>query len=982
MLAMSMMAERVSQEDAALVANHFMNAAVTSTANGMKKAPAKKMVLKSAATTTDAQYYIYENANGEGWVMIAANDVAHPVLAYSETGSFRTEGQPTNLRGWLNHYDQQIVRAEQDGLTANAEVQQEWKALRAGTNLRAATVVVAPLIKTGWDQDAPYWNMCPKNCYTGCVATAMAQVMNYHQWPKQGTGSHSIKYNRTTYSANFGATTYDWANMLDSYAGSATTDQKAAVATLMYHCGVAVDMQYGTASAGGSAAYTIDFNGYFSGRNTMCAETALTKFFGYNAETIKGYYRNGDSDMGMRSWTESEWIAMLKAELDAKRPIMYAGGDKKGESGHSFICDGYDSSNMFHFNWGWSNDCDGYFNINSLIPDEQTGAGGGNYDFSYDQDVIIGIMPPALGPDVNVVWMADGEEFATTVAQNGFLSLPTTTPEACESGKIFMGWTSEQGYEGETAPTYVKAGVTLTGDTTFYAVYATKEEEGGGASVEESLTFSTLGKDNGSSVDGEKIVIGTNSSVTFNKANASNEPKYYDTGKAIRVYGGGNCVVTSTTGNISQIVFTFDSGEGSNTITANTGTFSNDTWTGNAASVTFSVGGTSGHRRVVKIEVTIGGGKTITYSDFTTSCGAPAEKYAITITPATNGSLATSPMTEAAAGRKVTVTATPATYYQLATLNVKDAENADVAVSGQGNLRTFIMPAKAVTISATFAEQQKVTVRFFDQGEQIASAQYYLGEVAEQPATPTTECEHYTFAGWWTTELAADNQQAQTWINDFTVTDAQDYYAIYRKTVITGESQAVAFDGQTPGNYKIYAKVGNKNYYATDFENAKLTSSTDEAEATVFTFEKVNGGFAIKTDDGYIGYTAPKNNKTNIVLASDPYAWSFETGVEGTWRVSSQTNGRALIFREGSYCVFGAYATNNVTEDSEYYDLEILGGGEQTATYYSSVIDCSQTGIEILTTKDQLPTTKILRNGQIFILRGEKVYTLTGQLVK
>ena len=187
-------AERVSQEDAALVANHFMSATVQT---GVKKASGSKMVLKKAASAEENQYYVYENASGEGWVMVAANDIAHPILAYSPTGQFRTDNQPKNLKVWLGGYDRQIKRAAADGVEASESIQQEWASLRKSPVVKTATPVVSPLIKTGWDQDAPFWNLCPSKsgsqCYTqgnisytgrncrvgglaGGISTAAAQI--------------------------------------------------------------------------------------------------------------------------------------------------------------------------------------------------------------------------------------------------------------------------------------------------------------------------------------------------------------------------------------------------------------------------------------------------------------------------------------------------------------------------------------------------------------------------------------------------------------------------------------------------------------------------------------------------------------------------------------------------------------------------------------------------------------------------------------
>ncbi len=488
-------AERVSEEDAAVVANNFMNGA--SASSGAKKAPAKRMVMKSCAPMQAAenQYYIYENANGEGWVMIAADDVVRPILAYSHTGHFRTDNMPRNIRGWLGGYNRQIAYVAKHRSTPSAEVQQEWARLRSGAKKDTATVVVAPLIRTGWGQEGPFSSKCPmsgkERCVVGCVATAMAQVMNYHQWPIQGIGSHTIP--ETSYFANFGATTYDWENMLDIYHGVDYTDaQEDAVATLMYHCGVAVDMEYGTNSSG---AYGIDYNGYFSSRGIMCAETALPRFFGYDASAIKGYYRDGSEEDSMRSWSRAEWIAMLKDELDAARPIMYAGTGYdvvKGDTsyyGHSFICDGYDSDDYFHFNFGWYNICDGYYDvdaINTLDP----GTGGGYGDFNLVQDVIVGIQPPVFDT-VTVTWMRGNEQFATTQSTHGTYVLPGLEPEDCE-GKTFVGWCTTADYSSETtAPAFVHNGEVLTADTC-YAVFATPSESAQ-VDVMDTLTRETTG---------------------------------------------------------------------------------------------------------------------------------------------------------------------------------------------------------------------------------------------------------------------------------------------------------------------------------------------------------------------------------------------------------------------------------------------------------------------------------------------------------
>ena len=444
LVSMTLFAERVSVEDAALVANNFMSAGENNS-NVKKAVPAKRMVLKTNASVADPQYYIYENADGEGWVIVAANNAIEPILAFSETGHFRTKNMPENLKHWLGLYDNYIKNVEKEGVKASEETIAKWDALRNGQRrATSASVVIGPLVKTTWDQGAPFdlyspgtgqWGPGSTKAAVGCVATAMAQVMNYWQWPIQGNGKREYKplnpntgKSQTKYgkqSADFGATTYDWANMLDAYTDEdgeelpgLTTAQKQAVATLMYHCGVATRMMYGDYAWGGSGAMTVNWCDWnWPESDGDCAQNAFYTFFRYKKPT--GYYRDGDGGEGCYDkWTDANWTAMIKAELDKKRPIMYAGGNESSGGGHSFVCDGYRSDNYFHFNWGWSGAGDGYFKLSSLKPNTG-GAGSGSLNFTPDQDVIIAIEPDGKTTIVNAV--AVDEAKAGKVIENGQL---------------------------------------------------------------------------------------------------------------------------------------------------------------------------------------------------------------------------------------------------------------------------------------------------------------------------------------------------------------------------------------------------------------------------------------------------------------------------------------------------------------------------------------------------------------------------------
>lgn len=647
MLSMTVLAERVSQEDAALVANNFMN--VGNTVSGVQKAPAKKMVLKKAATASENQYYVYENANGEGWVMVAANDVVSPILAYSNTGTFHTDNQPVNVRTWLGKYDKFITKIEADGAAQDEEVAAEWSALKKGVRKAKGDAIVGPLVKTTWDQDDPYWTLTPNGsgsigkAYTGCVATAMAQVMNYWQWPKQGTGSHTYQPimqldddgdgypDRDTIiypgylTANFDETTYDWDNMLNKYTSSATNDQKNAVATLMFHCGVSVEMMYGDDNYGGSGAYTGNYGDW---TDPTCAQNAFPTYFGYKKDGLVSYMRDGFSYEGTtyyEKWTDEEWTAMVKEELDKKHPIMYGGAGDKG--GHSFICDGYDDSNYFHFNWGWSGQNDGYYKLSSLKPGSG-GAGGGGYDFSQDQDVIIGIVPDKEWPEVIVTWSVAGSTNQVTYHENDALVLPNAP--TCEDGKVFVGWTMQSSVDG-SKPTDLftsAAGKTVSEAVTYYAVFADKEEGSSTPSEVASVTFKT------SDSDSNQAVTNISSIVSQSTGIASSECTKVYQGKEGAKLGasktaGSMTLTLSSTYTVSKVVVNasqFGTDTGKLTVTAGSTQLESKSPVSNLEFVagtpvetnTITIATSSKRAYVQSISVVAGGG--VSYSNYSITC--------------------------------------------------------------------------------------------------------------------------------------------------------------------------------------------------------------------------------------------------------------------------------------------------------------------------------------------------------------------------
>jgi hypothetical protein len=339
----------------------------------------------STTTTSDstAYYYVYNVGSSQGFVIVSGDDVVKPVLGYALQGSFSTTNIPPNVQGWLDLYKKEIQYAmKAEASTASLNAATTSTTSNTSTQL---TDSVAPLLgDILWDQDTPYNLFCPYNktykeyTETGCVATAMAQIMKYYQWPAKGIGSESYKSGTYgTQSVNFGAETYDWADMQNSYGATTTGKQDTVVATLMYACGVAVKMQYDIAENGGSAASVSD------------AGTALINNFGYDAG-LQSYDRS--------LFTESQWESLIQTELNASRPVLYSGDTNV--DGHAFVCDGYDSSDLYHINWGWSGLFNGYFQLSALNPD-WPGSGGETGGFSQYQQILTGIQKPTVASHVS-----------------------------------------------------------------------------------------------------------------------------------------------------------------------------------------------------------------------------------------------------------------------------------------------------------------------------------------------------------------------------------------------------------------------------------------------------------------------------------------------------------------------------------------------------------------------------------------------------
>ena len=358
---------------------------------------------ETRGTETETAFYVF-NRGDEAFVIVSGDDRMKSVLAYSDQGAFITENLPANLLSWLN-------LCQQTYLELDGQPSQTWESMpltRATATTRSYPSSVAPLMNINWDQSAPYNNMCPRvtnasgvkeRAVTGCVATAMAMVMKYYNYPTQGQGEHTITVDETEYSLNFAETTFDWDNMLPEYVAGEYNDAQAnAVAQLMWACGVAVDMQYGSSDQGGSGAYSTD------------VAQALIDYFGYN-ENMGYVFRD--------YFDSSEWLEMIKEELSNQRPVIYNGSSL--DAGHEFVLDGYDEQNLVHVNWGWSGSNNGYFEVYSLNPVSK-GTGGGSDaagGFSRNQGMVIGMHPSSDATSYRSYFLTNKVDTKATTVQKG-----------------------------------------------------------------------------------------------------------------------------------------------------------------------------------------------------------------------------------------------------------------------------------------------------------------------------------------------------------------------------------------------------------------------------------------------------------------------------------------------------------------------------------------------------------------------------------
>ena len=321
-------------------------------------------------------YYVFNVGLDDGFVIVSGDDRTMPILGYTDKGTLDVRHLPDNMKAWLEGYSEQM-----EALKKMNDAQARPLLAAAVNRPHTTRNSIAPMITTKWDQATPYWNECPEFmdevdgelvsefAYTGCVATAMSQIMYFYKYPEQ-TSEPTAAYDFTYGDGlgNYGTahvdsqpvTTFDWEHMLETYTGAEDEIYTSAVAHLMFYVGVAIKTQYGK---GASGAYTDDF-------------------FGYGAKLA---FRN--------DYTQQEWEQLVYEELAAGRPMIYNGTAGSG-GGHSFVCDGFEYGDYFHINWGWGGMGNGFFQLAILNP-HASGSGGSSSAEGYNmkQNICYNIIP-------------------------------------------------------------------------------------------------------------------------------------------------------------------------------------------------------------------------------------------------------------------------------------------------------------------------------------------------------------------------------------------------------------------------------------------------------------------------------------------------------------------------------------------------------------------------------------------------------------
>ena len=348
-------------------------------------APKRQMSGAESVEETPA-FYVFNAEGDAGYVIISGDDRTDDVLGYATEGNFDTATLPANVAAWLEGYADQMAQLatySQQPSTTDARSSQ-WAS-------------IAPMITTRWNQMSPYNQQCPldagERSVTGCTATALAQIMNYHEWPATATTAIPAytTYQKQIYCPELPSTVFDWEEMEDAYGYE---DEAPAVAALMRYCGQAIQADYTKDATGAS----LTMSGY-----------ALKTYFDYDPRVKR---------RDLRGYTVDDWEEIIYSELQAGRPVLHAGYSMT--AGHAFVCDGYDGNGLYHFNWGWGGAYDGYFKLALLNPETGQVGSGSSDGYAYGQEIVIGIQPATGEPVPAELFDPHSEQFIDDILYSFF----------------------------------------------------------------------------------------------------------------------------------------------------------------------------------------------------------------------------------------------------------------------------------------------------------------------------------------------------------------------------------------------------------------------------------------------------------------------------------------------------------------------------------------------------------------------------------
>ncbi len=477
-------AQTVDYNKARLVAEHYIAINEPEMAGLSVDVTPEKVYTDYSGTPV---MYVF-NIGDTGFIIAGANKSFSPIVGYSFNGSYDSERLPENLKAWLEGYVEDVSAVKSssqknaDILAAQNAFQAEWKALEHSDPSYYAAKggkAVSALVETRWDQGAGYNNYCPAysgsydgHSVTGCVATAMAQIIRYHRYPNVG-------YSRRTYShayygqlsADFDLAYYDYTKMPISVNAYSNSEYQNAVSLLCYHCGVAVKMNYQ------NPQHTSG-----SGAHSESVPEALM-FFGY----LNTFYLNKTTDNNF-------WDSLLHHDLDLGRPVYYSGSSSEG--GHAFVCDGYKSNGRYHFNFGWGGGGDGYYTLSSVN------------GYSSGQGAVFNIYPCNMGPMHDTLYIAADGQGNGSSWSSAYPDL-NSAMKICSLYKKGNIWVKNGIYYGDTT---ADASFTASNKTTIY---------GGFAGTESRLEDRNLNA-------GSTILSGGGKRRVFLSAAPNNECKIYD----------------------------------------------------------------------------------------------------------------------------------------------------------------------------------------------------------------------------------------------------------------------------------------------------------------------------------------------------------------------------------------------------------------------------------------------------------------------